>query len=121
MAATGPCSRWRGATPTGTASPNDSARVGATATAVPSTARTPFVFTGSVYFPNLTRQMPIRELENKTALVTGGGSGIGRAIAVRFARAGARVAVLDVVEAAAADTLREIESVDGSGAVVRCD
>lgn len=35
-------------------------------------------------------------LEGKSAVVTGGSSGIGRAIAVRFAETGARVIVLDV-------------------------
>ncbi len=48
------------------------------------------------------------ELEGKVAIVTGGGSGIGRAIALRFARARARVAVVDIVEGAAAETVREI-------------
>jgi NAD(P)-dependent dehydrogenase (short-subunit alcohol dehydrogenase family) len=62
-----------------------------------------------------------RELEHKTAVVTGGGSGIGRAIALRFARAGARVAVVDVVEPAAQEAAREIEACGGAGAAVRCD
>jgi NAD(P)-dependent dehydrogenase (short-subunit alcohol dehydrogenase family) len=44
------------------------------------------------------------ELENKVAWITGGGSGIGRATAVRFAKAGARVAVL----ATSQDELREV-------------
>ena len=32
-------------------------------------------------------------LENKTVIITGGGSGIGRASAIRFAEEGARVAI----------------------------
>jgi NAD(P)-dependent dehydrogenase (short-subunit alcohol dehydrogenase family) len=39
-----------------------------------------------------------RELEGKIAVVTGGASGIGRAAALRFAQAGARVLVLDIAE-----------------------
>ena len=64
-----------------------------------------------------------RELENKTAIVTGGGSGIGRAIALRFARARARVALLDIDESAARETAREIERCGSGEAVlaVACD
>jgi NAD(P)-dependent dehydrogenase (short-subunit alcohol dehydrogenase family) len=40
------------------------------------------------------------DLQKKVAIVTGGCSGIGRAIALRFAAAGARVAVVDIAEAA---------------------
>ena len=43
-------------------------------------------------------------LEGKSAVVTGGSSGIGRAIAVRFAETGARVIVLDVDEQGARET-----------------
>lgn len=37
-------------------------------------------------------------LENKTAIVTGAGSGIGRAIALMYAREGANVVVSDISE-----------------------
>src|SRR5881398_1593138 len=63
----------------------------------------------------------MREIERKIAIVTGGGSGIGRAIALRFARAGGRVAVLDVAEPAARDVAREIEACGGAATAVLCD
>ena len=47
----------------------------------------------------------------KTAVVTGAGSGIGRAIALRLATEGARVAVTDVDEAAARAVVREASGV----------
>jgi len=48
-------------------------------------------------------------LENQVAIVTGAASGIGRAIAHRFAKAGARVVVADLDRGAAAATAREID------------
>jgi 3-oxoacyl-[acyl-carrier protein] reductase len=57
-------------------------------------------------------------LQNKVALVTGAGSGVGKAIAETFAREGAKVAVLDINEGAARDVANAI----GGGAVaIRCD
>ena len=49
-------------------------------------------------------------LEGKVAVITGGGSGIGRACAVRFAREGANVCVADLDQAAAAETSRQVEA-----------
>src|SRR5262245_27062555 len=66
-------------------------------------------------------QMSALRLRNKTAIVTGGASGIGRAIALRFAREGARVHVLDVAEDAARKVVQEIEKGGGKAAAHRCD
>lgn len=51
--------------------------------------------------------------ENKIAVVTGGGSGIGRACCIKLAKQGASVAVWDLNQAAAAETASIIESEGG--------
>lgn len=60
-------------------------------------------------------------LDGQTALVTGGGSGIGAAIATLFGAQGARVAVLDVDEEAAIATVDQIEEDGGTAAFFHCD
>ena len=52
-------------------------------------------------------------LKNKVALITGAGSGIGRAAAILFAREGARVAAADISPSAAAETVHSIEDLGG--------
>src|SRR5512132_3616486 len=57
------------------------------------------------------------ELDGKVALVTGAASGLGRAIAERFARAGASVVIADLDAGAASNTAREIGQPDRALAV----
>jgi 2-keto-3-deoxy-L-fuconate dehydrogenase len=60
------------------------------------------------------------DLSQKVAVITGAGSGIGAAIASRFARQGARVVVLDLTESA--DVVAAAIRSDGGDAVARrCD
>ena len=57
-------------------------------------------------------------LENKVAIVTGGASGIGRAICQRFGREGARVVVADRNIAGAEETLSLMEATPETAATV---
>ena len=60
-------------------------------------------------------------LDGKVAVVTGAGSGIGRAIAVRFGASGAVVHTLDLEQSAADSTAQLIVSAGGQASVHFCD
>ncbi|MDG1803514.1 glucose 1-dehydrogenase [Flavicella sp.] len=60
-------------------------------------------------------------LKNKIALVTGGGSGIGKAISMTFAQQGAKVHILDFNLEGAEETILEIEKLGGTGKAHQCD
>jgi NAD(P)-dependent dehydrogenase (short-subunit alcohol dehydrogenase family) len=60
-------------------------------------------------------------LDNKTAIVTGAGSGIGESIAMVFARQGAHVEILERDMGAGAETVAAIVEAGGSGHCQECD
>lgn len=59
-------------------------------------------------------------LKNKIAVITGGGSGIGKAISRLFARQGASVFILDIDEKGALDTIAGIEEEAGHAVYKKC-
>ncbi|HZY35363.1 MAG TPA: SDR family oxidoreductase [Mucilaginibacter sp.] len=61
------------------------------------------------------------KLTNKTAVITGGGSGIGRAMAILFAQQGARVHIIDTDKDAALETMLAIHQFDGVSFADICD
>src|SRR5712692_6651570 len=71
--------------------------------------------------------LPIRgeetdmKLDGKTAIITGGGSGIVRATALRLAREGAAIVVADWNEAGAKETVALVEQASGRAAAVKVD
>ena len=60
-------------------------------------------------------------LTNKTAIITGGGSGIGKAISTVFAKQGAQVYILDMDEAGGNSTAGEIIKAGNKAIFNRCD
>jgi NAD(P)-dependent dehydrogenase (short-subunit alcohol dehydrogenase family) len=68
-----------------------------------------------------TKQEDIAVLEGKIAVVTGAGSGLGEAIAIRFAKSGATVVLADLDVDGAEHALREIKQAGGRGEVQHTD
>ena len=59
--------------------------------------------------------------ENKVVWITGGGSGLGKALAVQFARNGAKVVISGRRENKLKDAVRETEKENSQGLAIQCD
>ena len=60
-------------------------------------------------------------LKDKVAIVTGGGRGIGRAVALRYAKEGARVVIAEILKENAEKVVQEIKGAGGEALALRID
>jgi NAD(P)-dependent dehydrogenase (short-subunit alcohol dehydrogenase family) len=63
----------------------------------------------------------MKDFNNKVVLITGAGSGIGRATALQFSALGAKIAVVDVNDQGAAETVSMIDAKGGQAKAFHCD
>ncbi len=63
----------------------------------------------------------MNRLQGKVAIITGSGSGIGREGALRFARQGARIAVVDMVKEGGEETVAMIKNQGGEACFIHAD
>ena len=60
----------------------------------------------------------MKEFQDRVAVVTGGASGLGRAMALRFAREGMKIVLADIEAGPAREVPVRVDLTDGAGQVV---
>ena len=94
--------------------------LGALGAVIVTRTESPHTGAGTLNEKRGSTRAPFR-LDGKRAVITGGGSGIGRAIAHRFAVAGANICIVDLNRAQGESTANEIAAQGGQAHVYECD
>jgi len=68
-----------------------------------------------------SRESIVMRLENKIAIITGAGSGMGRAASVLFAKEGAKIAAVDINLESAEETVKQVKAGGGNAFAMRVD
>jgi NAD(P)-dependent dehydrogenase (short-subunit alcohol dehydrogenase family) len=63
----------------------------------------------------------MKTLENKVAVVTGGASGIGLAVAIAYAKEGAKVVISDINDEHGENAVKQIEVIGGVATYIKAD
>jgi len=63
----------------------------------------------------------MNKFPNKRVVITGAGSGLGRALALEFAKLGWKIGIVDINDAGSKETLKMVEQAAGEGAVFHAD
>ena len=68
---------------------------------------------------NCYDERPVKEFKDKVAVITGAASGIGRAMAFRFAKEGMKIVLADIEQPTLDDTTRELTALGASAVAVQ--
>lgn len=104
-----------------TTQPEQAGLTGSIATTTPATPATLTATTAHAGTTGTTGTTGTQRLKDKVAFVTGAGSGIGKATAMKLAEEGAMVALVDLMDSRADDVRREIEEIHGPGKAIVTD
>src|ERR1700675_1381379 len=74
-----------------------------------------------LYFALKTRRVRMKQFKDRVAVITGGGSGLGRAMAMRFAGEGMQIVLADTDEKALAGTEADLKHLGAKVLVVKTD
>ncbi|XP_076307322.1 epidermal retinol dehydrogenase 2-like [Tachypleus tridentatus] len=75
----------------------------------------------AIFLTLVPKRLRYKDVSKETVLITGGGGGIGRLLAIRFAKLGCRVVLWDINLEGCEETQRQVREIGGQAYVYECD